>query len=654
MIDWGRLGGTPWKTFEDFCFVIAQRQFEANGKFTNIDDSAGGDGVEFYLKISDVEEWGWQAKFFHPDKKLTSSRKNQIKRSLKTAIEKHENLKKWFLCTPHPFSTKGNAWFNGELTEEIPDDKEIELIHWEEGFFHNILSDPLNIGINNYFFGKFEISMNFFKNNFEGIREMVGRKYLPDLHSNPLVEECILEHLNFERLNYLIEICENLIDKITKLVIPSEEPDDFKRYFRNKEWDSFIQEIKVNKLNILVKTEEILLKFKSILENFNNGDYSIDLNSIKKFLNNNFKFDSGSLYEYLKVFDQNNTLEFLEKFFSSYYYINNTFYGLFSSSIEIQSIAGKGKTQVSCHIAETFIKKDKPVIILLGTQFRNLDSLKNQILDLLGIQNLRWNDFLDTLNVMSKIFRTRIPIIIDGINESIYNGKFNPIWKNDLPALINSIKHYRGIYLIISYRPAYEENIFKHKEGLIDWPIILYDLEPIAINKYLDYYNLDISIPYRLNQVLGKPLFLRIFCETYGDPNNESNVDNEIFSELQVIDIFKKFIQNEKKDFNESLDLPPISNIFFYSIQKVAIELWETLSRSITIDKFILIIEEGIINKHWEQSVSKRILDKGLIFNRNIFKGVEHVSFTFDYFAGYLIAKWLVERYSKELKKKKI
>ena len=648
------LEGTPWKTFEDFCYVIARREYEKTGRFINIDDSAGGDGVEFYLKLPDGDEWGWQAKFFHPDKKLSSSRKNQIKKSLKTAIKKHENLKKWFLCTPQPFSPTGNTWFDEELIEEIPDDKDIELIHWEEGYFHSILSDPSKNGILNYFFGIFEFNLDFFRNNFEEIRELIGRKYLPDLHSNPEVENCILENLTFERLNYLIKTCEKLIDNMNGLIIPVEEPDEFKKYYQDKNWDSLVQDLNTSKSNILAKTEEILVKFKVILEDFHNGEYSVELNDIKFFLNENFKIDYGVLYEFLRVFGEKTSLEFLEKFFSSYNYIYETFYGLFSSTIEIKALAGKGKTQVSCHIAESFIKKDKPVIILLGIQFRNANSLKSQILDILGIQNMKWNDFLDTLNVMSKIFKTRIPIIIDGLNESVYNGKFNPIWKSDLPTLINSIKKRNGLYLIILYRPAYEEHIFNDKENLIEWSTTLHDLKLIEIDKYLKYYKLDISIPYRLFQVLGKPLFLRIFCETYGNPDIETIVDKEIFSELQVIDIFKKFVQDENKNFNESLDLLPTSNKFIDSIKKVAKELWENLSRSILFDKFILLIEERILNEGWNQSISKKLLEKGLIFNRYIFEEEEYVLFTFDYFAGYLIAIWLVEKYSKKLRRKKI
>ncbi|KKL10072.1 hypothetical protein LCGC14_2559490 [marine sediment metagenome] len=47
MIYWNKLIGTPWKTSEDFCYVLTQKGNGDLGVFTNIDDSAGGDSVEF-------------------------------------------------------------------------------------------------------------------------------------------------------------------------------------------------------------------------------------------------------------------------------------------------------------------------------------------------------------------------------------------------------------------------------------------------------------------------------------------------------------------------------------------------------------------------------------------------------------------------------
>ncbi|MFA5795510.1 MAG: hypothetical protein WC980_10655, partial [Candidatus Brocadiia bacterium] len=86
MIDWGKLQAyqtAPWKSFEELCYQVAKTLYDNKGEFTPVDDSGGGDGVEFYLTLPNGDQWGWQAKFYHPDLRLNSSRKSSIIESLK-------------------------------------------------------------------------------------------------------------------------------------------------------------------------------------------------------------------------------------------------------------------------------------------------------------------------------------------------------------------------------------------------------------------------------------------------------------------------------------------------------------------------------------------------------------------------------------------
>ena len=73
MLDWSKLlpyDGNVWKSFEEFCYQVAKSQFNNSGDFTPIDDSGGGDGVEFYLTCPNGTQWGWQAKFYYPSSSL--------------------------------------------------------------------------------------------------------------------------------------------------------------------------------------------------------------------------------------------------------------------------------------------------------------------------------------------------------------------------------------------------------------------------------------------------------------------------------------------------------------------------------------------------------------------------------------------------------
>ncbi|WP_459212306.1 hypothetical protein [Aquimarina rhabdastrellae] len=40
------------KSFEELCYQLVFEEYSSKGQLTSIDDSHGGDGVEFYLKLT--------------------------------------------------------------------------------------------------------------------------------------------------------------------------------------------------------------------------------------------------------------------------------------------------------------------------------------------------------------------------------------------------------------------------------------------------------------------------------------------------------------------------------------------------------------------------------------------------------------------------
>lgn len=58
------------RSFEELCYQVAKKLYESQGQFTSIDDSGGGDGVEFFLTLANGDQWGWQAKLYLPGESL--------------------------------------------------------------------------------------------------------------------------------------------------------------------------------------------------------------------------------------------------------------------------------------------------------------------------------------------------------------------------------------------------------------------------------------------------------------------------------------------------------------------------------------------------------------------------------------------------------
>jgi len=94
-IDWSKLH--PYrhdrhKSFETLCYHVAYELYSRLGTFTPIDDTGGGSGVEFYLKLKNGDIWGWQAKYYPGVRqRLTSSRRSKIIDSLKKSTKQYKH-----------------------------------------------------------------------------------------------------------------------------------------------------------------------------------------------------------------------------------------------------------------------------------------------------------------------------------------------------------------------------------------------------------------------------------------------------------------------------------------------------------------------------------------------------------------------------------
>lgn len=234
MINWSKLKpyqDNKYRSFEELCYQIARELHGDKGNFISIDDSGGGDGVEFYMTMSNEDQWGWQAKFYYPNKRLNSSRKKSIKESLKKACEVHPRLKKWILCTPTDFTPKEKEWFDETLPQSIPKNMNVELEHWGDSNFNDWISKPFFIGKYHYFFGELELDINWFKRQFKKQVASMGDKFNPSLHTETLADTCIHALLGDDKFvkqiqKWIVELHEEVVKLDERInIIKSPHPD---------------------------------------------------------------------------------------------------------------------------------------------------------------------------------------------------------------------------------------------------------------------------------------------------------------------------------------------------------------------------------------------------------------------------------------------
>ena len=111
--------GSQSRGFEELVCQLANLSKPENAKEFIRKDGAGGDaGVECYWKLQDGSEHAWQAKYFL--KPLGSSQWNQISRSVKSALSKHPDLTKYYVCLPKDRNDSRRSSTTGrQITSEL-------------------------------------------------------------------------------------------------------------------------------------------------------------------------------------------------------------------------------------------------------------------------------------------------------------------------------------------------------------------------------------------------------------------------------------------------------------------------------------------------------------------------------------------------------
>ncbi len=111
--------GSQSKGFEELVCQLARLSKPENAKEFIRKDGAGGDaGVECYWKLQDGSEQAWQAKYFL--KPLGSSQWNQISGSVKSALSKHPDLTKYYICLPKDRNDSRRSSTQGrQITSEL-------------------------------------------------------------------------------------------------------------------------------------------------------------------------------------------------------------------------------------------------------------------------------------------------------------------------------------------------------------------------------------------------------------------------------------------------------------------------------------------------------------------------------------------------------
>ena len=330
----------------------------------------------------------------------------------------------------------------------------------------------------------------------------------------------------------------------------------------------------------------------------------------------------------------------------------------------IKSKAGTGKTNLICDFTKNVLLKRKyPCIYLSGKDFDFFD----QEIIFNAINHTYCQDKFETCSAMLKYFNNlgertnqHFVIIIDAINEPTNLLEFS----NKLSVFLEDLLLHNNIKVILTCREEYFEHRFKFfnenksiQDQLETLEMILKDRtekeKKKLVEGHLEFFKLKLPNLHEdsYKQLEENPLFLRIFCECFGDPEAENYfVKPETINIYRDV-VFSRYISRiknskifEKENLITTQRLRAKVDNFLFWIIECMIETKEFSFIPVTeipedFDEVTdILVREGVL------------LNKGLQNSDKLGNKEDVINITYDELRDYLICRNFIQRLSQNQK----
>ncbi len=658
MMDWSRLHPfreSKRKSFEELCYQLAKREYGQVGRFTSIDDSGGGDGVEFFLTTANGEEWGWQAKFFYPTPRIGRPQRRQVVDSLKRSIERHPRLTRWFLCTPTSFTTGAPGselkWWDALRAAHSG----IELVHWGDSDLSELLAQPASAGQRAFFFGEIPLSPEWFRTRLGWQLANLRDPFEPTLHA--LTEADMRVHFLAQDRFWIAALKQTAREAEAVLASMRME---WQKACALAETDAYLPAA----TSLLVSSEAALAILHHVAESAASDlaeSNALVATAMAQVEEARRAFVWTTVGEFkpemvdgtgvdpdrplpgpLQIMLQpgSRAVQVLQLLHQSAEALRDAG----RSAMHVIGSAGMGKTHGAAHACHAAISEDRPAVLLLGGRFRASLSIESQILDQLQIpRSYSWEEFTGALEAYAAACGSPALLVIDAINEAENPG----LWRQNLPGLQESVAQRPHVHLVTTCRPSYLPVVWGDPPAdIVEAKGFTAEVLPSVIQQYFSRYRLVVDITLSPLRQFQHPLYLKIFCES---ENPERAVQKEVFLGAQTLyTVLQRYLARTSRSLAAKLDLRPSERLVEDALATLCKQLWESGRRTLPIDDAMRLLD-GSHPTGWERSLTRALLDEGLLIHKDLSQDEgEQVEFTYDLLGGYLIARQLLAGVSQK------
>lgn len=622
-LPWDRfleLPGDSRRNFEVLCREVIRRNYGSLGSLRTRKQQPG---VEFHLRLENSSpalgevgrHWGWQCRWYEPDafykdkSRLRKDQRDKIEEAIKKSAEHVEGLTDWVLCTREKLSAPDERWFNGLRTQ-------FTLHHWDEETLEGLLSGPAEVLCETWF-GELVLDQLTLVARRRQALAPIEYRYVEELHVRTPPERNLWSVLAGP------ELVPRLADQISHL--------QRVRLGRGSPLDAEQAELVGRVTDAVGAARERLGDLLAVLE----AGRLPEAKEVRAAAGEEVL--EADLFEEIHQLDPHHppswgfgqaerTLQSTRSF------LFRLAEGLELPMLVLPGAAGAGKTHLAAHL--TGPDEAPRGLLVLGRQFGA--SIADE--DLARFSDLGGDleQLLESLEALGAREGRRVPLVVDGINESDDPSA----WRDFLPRLRVRLEALRHVVALITVRPTYMEMALPQGVHWVDLAGFV-GVEEIAVDRYFDFYKIRADATALEWWRPSDPLLLSIFCRTV-NPTRERTIES---AELpgSLTEVFESYLHELFSRVAIAMEMT-VEEVGDKALV-LAREFFESGARHL--ERAAVETALGDRERGWRNSLRFQLENEELL-SREVFGEVEQVVWSYDLLAGHLIARSLLADYRPE------
>jgi hypothetical protein len=620
------LPGSAEKNFELLCRGIVRQNFGSYGVLRAL---ANQPGVEFHLKLErrcnalgdPGRWWGWQCKWYDlpASGELGTTRRTKIEEGIRKTEAHVPEVTDWVLWTRRTLTNADQQWFKSISSK-------MELHLWTSDEIDNLLVGQATI-LRSTYFGELVLTPEILRDRHQQSVAPIRTRWQPEVHHVLEAEQTLRRMLgesgSWDALRTLAGDLRSQIQAVEGApAVPAPLAP------------------------LVAGVVEVANRSAGGLERVADGIRDGDLDLLRDELSARPRVLSTDVATAARRLRSGNHLASLQ--------VTNAVGGCrealrlladveaaFSSRVvAVLAPAGCGKTQLAAQL--TVGTDARPHGVLLhGRDFyanHTLDDLARRV-STAAHPVPSMESLLAAVDAAGQRARHRLPVVIDGLNES----EDPRVWKPRLAELESTLAKYPYVLLVCTLRPKFEAEALPPNTQRIE--IQDYGSETIeAIREHFRHYKIeatDASLPLKL---LRHPLTLRLFCEVTNPTRvNAVGIDAMPGS---LTALFDRYLEQVGERLAELA--PRTQRYYAQDVRRalgvVASSLWDKRARSLDIDELRRAL--GDESRPWDQSLVRALEHEGVLLRMPADGNGAYVP-VYDRLGGHIVTNALLSQHGQ-------